>query len=450
MMENNDIDNWIRVLLNGGVSPRKLFSTLENFDKEELLNSLIRCLDNKLSSTRERAAEALGIIGDDLALYALENILINDNDSDVRRLSAWALGEIKNPLSVFPLIKTLEEDLKWPVRAQSALSLGNIGDDLATEFLIRSLIDENWHVRKNAATALGNLGDERAITPLIRILNDTDTDVRRKSMFALEKFADKSVHPLTEALKNGDPVIRMNSAEILGKIGDSRALGPLIKALDSSNKRNNNRYVRGKVAEALGKLGDDRAVKILQKEANAEFVYVRNKASEALEKIRSDGTSTRILQYYDDEIFFEYPNSWVMMSPSRKNQLLKGKHTQYAIEFSLQKIKNDFDISLEELVDIFQEVFYDQEFDINSENIYHSGEMEVYKMFGENTSLNKAVMILGFKLNELVYCLIFKGKIKIFEKTNSDIELITSSFLLNDYDFSLQNRSFVPRTHELQ
>lgn len=435
MIDNNEIDHWIRSLLNSAFSPRKLINTIENFNKEVVLNSLIRKLDDEIGSTRERAAVALGIISDDLAVDALIQVLRNDPDTDVRRQSAWALGEIKDPVAVFPLIKSLEDDLNWPVRAQAAISLGNIGDDLAAEFLIWSLKDPDWHVRKSTATALGNLGDERAIEPLIIILNDEDTDVRRKAMIALQKFGENSVKPLTEALKTGDPVIRMNSAEVLGKIGDSSALHPLISALDPNKKRDKNRHVRAKVAEALGKIGDDRAVNILRKEANNEFVFVRNKAQEALERIRSDGSSNKILKYNSDELYFEYPNSWVLISPSWKSQLLKGKHVQHEIEFSINKIKNEHQISIDELLEILREAYYSHEFTIDSETIYESQDMVVYRLFGLNNKSDKAIMILSYKLHELIYCVLFKGKIDVFDKLIGDINIIANSFQLNDQEY---------------
>jgi HEAT repeat protein len=75
-------------------------------------------------------------------------------------------------------------------------------------------------VREAAAWALRRIGDKRAVEPLIQALRDEDHDVRRAA------------------------------AEALGTIGDPRAVEPLIRAL-----RDENWEVRKAAVEALDKLG---------------------------------------------------------------------------------------------------------------------------------------------------------------------------------------------------
>jgi HEAT repeat protein len=71
-------------------------------------------------------------------------------------------------------------------------------------------------MRCNAAEALGRIGDVRAVEPLLIALKESITDVRNIS------------------------------AEALGKIGDARAIEPLITALDD-----NSWNVRSAAARAL-------------------------------------------------------------------------------------------------------------------------------------------------------------------------------------------------------
>lgn len=436
MIDTDDIDSLIKVLLKKDFTNPLMEKSIafNNLDDEEILHTLIKILQYENSSRREKAAEALGIIGNDMALNSLINALFYDTDPDVRSRSAWALGQIKDPIAVFPLIKSLE-DQEGSVRSQIAISLGNIGDDLATEPLIWTLQDRDWQVKKCAANALGKIEDPRAVTPLIKTLNDEDTDVRRKAKMALEKFGYYAVEPLIEALKQKDAIIRINSAEVLGKIGDPRAITPLINSLDPKKKRDKNKYVRAKIVEALGKISDDRAVKILKKEAKSEFMFIRNKAQEALERIRSSGASTRIMQYDDGEIYFRYPNSWVTISPSRKKQLIQGKHLDNGMKFSVNKIGNDYDITLEELLEILREAFYNQEIPITSEINYKLGDIDAYKILGINMEDNRVVMVLAFDMHESFYYIFFKGKAEVFKKIEDDINIITDSFLIID-DFS--------------
>ncbi len=80
------------------------------------------------------------------------------------------------------------------------------------------------------------------------------------------------------------------SAPSLGKIGDKRAVDPLIKALRDSNED-----VREDAAEALGEIGDPRAVNILSELVHDEDKIVRKRAKEALEKIKKRKSSRKMV-----------------------------------------------------------------------------------------------------------------------------------------------------------
>jgi HEAT repeat protein len=98
--------------------------------------------------------------------------------------------------------------------------------------LIKALgYEKESDVRESAAEALGAIGDSRAVEPLIKALNDADSDVRE------------------------------SAAVGLGKIGDSRAVEPLIRAFGDGSREV--RRVGGVAAYALGKIGDSRAVEPL-------------------------------------------------------------------------------------------------------------------------------------------------------------------------------------------
>lgn len=427
-VDNNDVDGLIGLFLNGDFTTRrKSIMAMKDLDDERAVYSLIKVLHNEGAGMRENAAEALGIIGNDLAIYSLIESLKEEYDEDVRCKCAWSLGKIKDSVAVYPLIKVLREDHNWSVRAQAAHSLGDLDNDLAIEPLIWTLNDRDWHVRKNAVVALGKLNDERAVKPLIKTLNDEDHDVSRRAMVALEKFAGNAVEPLITALKKGDPVTRMSAAEVLGKIGDINAVRPLIYALDSKKKRDKNRYVRAKIAEALGKIGDERAVEVLKKEALDEFIFVRNKAQEALERIRSSGTSNKVLQYNDGEIYFKYPNSWNIKSTHKKKKLVTGKYGESDIKFSINKINETENISLEEFAGTLKKVFIKQKFQITSET--NGDVLDEYKLTGENVHETR-VTVLSWKIRDIIYYILFKGKTVTFQQLESDIHLIADSFLI--------------------
>jgi HEAT repeat protein len=76
---------------------------------------------------------------------------------------------------------------------------------------------------------------EKDINELINSLNDVDYDVRNSVEDILVKIGDPVIEHLIKALKHDDPEIRVESARILGIIGDRRGLKPLILALKDEN-----------------------------------------------------------------------------------------------------------------------------------------------------------------------------------------------------------------------
>jgi hypothetical protein len=118
------------------------------------------------------------------------------------------------------------------------------------------LKDEGADVRCGAAEALGKLGDARAVEPLIACLEELDWAVRNSAAIALGNLRDaRAVEPLIACLKAQDARVRASAAIALGNLGDARAAEPLIACLKDKDAGG-----RSSAAIALGNLGDARAV----------------------------------------------------------------------------------------------------------------------------------------------------------------------------------------------
>ncbi|MCU4137422.1 MAG: HEAT repeat [Thermodesulfobacteria bacterium] len=109
--------------------------------------------------------------------------------------------------------------------------------------------DEDSDIRKAAARVLGKIGDERAIGPLITTLRDKYEWVREAAAKALVKIGKPAVESLIQTLRDEDPDVRWAAAYVLGNIGDLRAIEPLIQTL-----RDENSFVREAAVYALGKI----------------------------------------------------------------------------------------------------------------------------------------------------------------------------------------------------
>ena len=118
--------------------------------------------------------------------------------------------------------------------------------------------DEILHV--NAAQSLVRLGDKRAVGPLIDILTNADEfNARARAAWALGGLEDsRAFEPLSKELKNPNSNNKPNAAQALGMLGDTRAVEPLIGALKDADWA-----ARRSAANALGMLGDTRAVEPL-------------------------------------------------------------------------------------------------------------------------------------------------------------------------------------------
>ena len=208
---------------------------------DHAVEPLIAKLHDSWSDIRYKAAEALGMIGDARAVDPLITVL-GDSDSDVRDKAAEALGMIGDARAVEPLVALLRNDVGWwtVVRA-----LVKIGDTQSVEPLLVARLaklyaelherNKNWRI--GSARELGRIGDARAVEPLIASLRDYDSEVRYTAAFSLGEIGDaRAVEPLIAALRDSDLKVRRVAAHSLGKIGDARAVEPLIAALRDSGE----------------------------------------------------------------------------------------------------------------------------------------------------------------------------------------------------------------------
>ncbi|RMD59060.1 MAG: NACHT domain-containing protein, partial [Nitrospirae bacterium] len=115
-----------------------------------------------------------------------------------------------------------ETPYKDVVLRSFALSTGKCSGYLIKQITLL-LRYKNREVRKRAAEALGKIGDTRAVEPLIEALGDDDWRVRERAAEALVKIGDaKAVDALIKALGDDDSWLRWSAAYALVKIGDTR------------------------------------------------------------------------------------------------------------------------------------------------------------------------------------------------------------------------------------
>lgn len=262
----NDVHNDVRE------AAAKVLGEAKDVQSVTPLLTALKVQDSPIGS---QAAETLAKMGD-VAVTPLMDAL-KDKDHRVRARAAETLAKI-GQAALEPLLAALQ-DRRYEVRQGAAAALAKTGDPRAIEPLLATLWDDDGDVRKAGAEALEALGWDPgdameqalnamalrewrrvaslgmvAVEPLLWALKDKRLDIRRGAAevlailgwqpanvmhhvwFALALGKSKeaaamgreAVLPLLMGLHTWDAVGRAQAAEVLGQLGDERAVAPMV------------------------------------------------------------------------------------------------------------------------------------------------------------------------------------------------------------------------------
>jgi HEAT repeat protein len=220
--------------------------------------------------------------------------VLRSGDEEARAEASRQLGAAGVD-AVVPLIGVLREYTTFEdyeanpnpyFRAEDALS--DIGEPAVLP-LIAALNDQAWGARAGAVWALGKIGDVRAVQPLIEALRWGDAGSEVVEM--LLGFGDVILRPLAFALKNHDSdYVRRGAAYLLGEFADLLVVPALINALENDIDEE----TRANAVIALGKRRDARAVEPLIAVLGDPSPLLRESSVRALGEIGAAVGGTRI------------------------------------------------------------------------------------------------------------------------------------------------------------
>ncbi|MFW5900623.1 MAG: HEAT repeat domain-containing protein [Halodesulfurarchaeum sp.] len=133
--------------------------------------------------------EALEYMGDEAGLEPLTNLAKRRNLNAID-----AIGKIGADAGVDAIESHAESGNSVELQARSLTALGAIGDTDTTETVANQLLADNDRVKTAAIRALGMIGDTRAIEPLADVLADDsyDASVRASAAWALGEIGTES------------------------------------------------------------------------------------------------------------------------------------------------------------------------------------------------------------------------------------------------------------------
>ncbi|MFH1539609.1 MAG: anti-sigma factor antagonist [bacterium] len=188
------------------------------------------------------------------------------------------------PDRVQMLLSKLKDSDSDIVRASIVEELGHTGDHRAIRPLIEELNNREIRVRYNAIKALGGFGED-AMVPLLRALDSPDHFMRRNVIQAIGEIASTdAVQKLISMLMfdESDREALIQTINALGRIGDDRAVEPLLTMLKS-----NDWETKWRAIHALGRIGDSRAIEPLLDVHNDADKDLQWAAAMAVERIKT-------------------------------------------------------------------------------------------------------------------------------------------------------------------
>lgn len=267
----NDDRPWVR---------RTALESLRQIGDPRVVPTLLAGFGRGDSDERDLLCEVLVTLarspGDKELFKALAHLNKPSFGEEVQSLVA--LDDMR---AVIPLVACLSWN-SGSLGCAAAEVLGRLGDTRAVEPLITCLLsDSDNEIRKQAAIALGRLGDARAVEPLAAIaLSDQETGLQLRARDALVSFGARAAELLIRRMKTGNDRTRFEAGIVLSEISAHNALDALLAFLA---ERPHDMYW---IARSLGKIGDSRAVKPLM----AAFQDTGGLAmADALVTLRVDG-----------------------------------------------------------------------------------------------------------------------------------------------------------------
>jgi HEAT repeat protein len=190
------------------------------------------------------------------ALPALISAIDDPEQQDIHTAAMVVLQQFGPKAK--PALPSLLRMLTTPdetIAAQAAASVGAVGSAAtdAVAPLLKIAASPNHDGRRHAIDALGLIGSpaKAALPALIAFFSNNAQQTRAVAIRAVYRIGQDAVEPLTKALGDADPNVRISSVQALAKLG-KEGVEPLTKALGDKDEK-----VRINAIEGLAIVGPE-------------------------------------------------------------------------------------------------------------------------------------------------------------------------------------------------
>ncbi len=184
---------------------------------------------------------------------------LRDDDLGVQSAALDALKRIyeRGEGDKKKLLKALEKAIKskdnrdrhdahWVLAEIGKYEIGKDRPSQIVPILVKLLGHKRKETRLNVVKALGEIGSESSVDELVRIVNSGSEkrkrnrehpEVRRLAVEALGKIGGRAVEELVKIAQNKGSSLRVDAIQALAKLGDDRAVQPLLDVLSAQGSR---------------------------------------------------------------------------------------------------------------------------------------------------------------------------------------------------------------------
>ena len=240
---------------------------------------LVKALDHYDPEVRTAAARVIARLHVTQAADVLIKA-INDSHAEVRYAAMRALGALHDVRAQAALTEQLAFYKKGDGAASALDALAHLAQPSSAPLFKERLADKDPNIRRVAAEGLGRIGDTSAVQELQSGATADESEAVRVAMaFALQKLGQNYVTRIVDAMDS--PRMTPQAQDYLIELGPSiaQSLFPHLQESDAG--------IREGVAEVLGLIGDDKALAPLQAVAGDRDPNVAAAAKRAIERLKA-------------------------------------------------------------------------------------------------------------------------------------------------------------------